>query len=435
MKRYFRSPLGSLLLFCAAPLCAGETGQDPPAAPAAPPAATVPEAQFKTRQASLLVLQDSETPPYAAALKLTATVQDNLPKTADPVLSFAGARVVLPAGLPDNKELAAKWVSDWAAKTEARITSTLQTVRAALTLRAGPLPKGWTVEWALENREVIPRPRQAGLGCAVLLNSLITGTPANPGVALAGPVREDRTVAPVHGLIRLLKGVTPGKCEWVCLSRENLPILYADALAHGPAALAETAPIFTVSTLEEAVALTGAELPAPQRRAIAIFEDIRKALPKTNADKWLKHPKVIAKLGEVLAASPDHCAAQVYLLLATGKLPEKPSLPVSVAMIDMLKNEARAARAKTDTAIASATSLLLSIKPCLHPRTTGYFETSVTYCKGLPESAAEYRHNGLTRATSAPESKDSPHALRRAAMEKELTSLLEEPEVFALVRY
>ena len=382
------------LLASAGAVSAGESGASPASENSSTPASTQP---FKRRQAAINVLQPAKT--KGTVRKLTGTAIESPPPENGQVFLSTSTEVqeiwtrqVLNEKLRTTSTLPPEKL---ATENKRNLQRSFEAARLTNIRSNGAFPEGWTVECSFIPGDLYAHRATASLGCALILESLRTSYVPGESVAVAGLIREDGTIAHVPGLPKMITAAGTTSLKWLCIPRESLMALYAEALTTGPAFLVSI-PVFDVATLAETIPLTGPALPEPQQRAIQLFEDIRKALPAQKSPAlWLKHPKVIAKLNEVLEAAPGHTAARVLLMLAGASEKPAPSPATSIEIIQNMVTEVRGIKFEllvgrgSKSAVLAATKRFDSLKPLLHERTLAFAEAARAFSEQTVDTKKE----------------------------------------------
>ncbi len=259
-----------------------------------------------------------------------------------------------------------------------------------LSVRHNGLPTGWNMELAFEDRYVPKDGPSAALACALLLDSLLSGTDLDKEAAVTGDMNADGSVRPVGGVPDKVRAAGRKRCSVVCIPRKNAEALEEYAVAYGPEILA-AAHLFDVATFLDARALVSVPRSEAMERALLSFQDIQRALPlQTNPTAWLRNPKVIERLKSILADAPESFSARALLTIAEGRAPRQLSLRGSFEIVYTQvqpegnpgkSTETPEARAKR---VKESIKRLESIRDRLDPRIRAYASGAIDFLSTPP---------------------------------------------------
>ncbi len=202
-------------------------------------------------------------------------------------------------------------------------------------LRHDAWPKGRKMEISFENKYNPKDGPSAAVACALLLESAIKGHDLDPGFAVTGDMNADGSVQPVGGIDAKVRGADNRDCTHVAIPAKNKTAVYDTVLMEGFAPILDIQ-VFTIATFDEANALSRKERTEALDQSMASYDKIA-GLYHKNPQSFattVKHPKIIALLEEITAATPNHLSAQMLLEYAKGQLPSTLSLHGSTEFIE-----------------------------------------------------------------------------------------------------
>ncbi|MEO8353515.1 MAG: S16 family serine protease, partial [Chthoniobacteraceae bacterium] len=154
----------------------------------------------------------------------------------------------------------------------------------------------------------------------------------DPLVAVTGDLTVDGSVQPVGGVIEKLRAAIAGQCAITLIPKDNARDAADLALLDGTETLWETQ-IFSISTIDQALAMARQDRTQETGDAIARFAALRARLPAVVTPNYLQSPVVRTELKEVLRAAPNHLSAETLLRAAENTLPPTLSLRRSIEEI------------------------------------------------------------------------------------------------------
>ena len=192
-------------------------------------------------------------------------------------------------------------------------------------------PNGFEVDFSFQDRYEVKDDRSAGLPCALLLHSLITGTEIDPSFAAMGNLAADGSVQPVESAMAKIHGAKRGKCNIVAIPNGNEDKLQDLLLIDGPVPFAGIQ-FHGVSNFAEAEALAFKEKPEAAALAVSEMQKVQEVLTRDPARimQMLQNQFVIARLQTILRGAPNCLSAKYLLLYATGQMPRALTLAGSV---------------------------------------------------------------------------------------------------------
>ena len=157
----------------------------------------------------------------------------------------------------------------------------------------------------------------AGTAFAVLMLSVLEGFDIDPQCAMTGDITVDWKVRKVGGTTAKVRGAMLDKCAYAAIPAVNEAALADMAVLHGNSSLWNIQ-IFSISTLQEAVALARKDRADKLAEAIKLFGDLQGQLAKD--EKATLHSAETHKaLEHILELAPNHASAKYVLALCDGK--------------------------------------------------------------------------------------------------------------------
>ena len=229
--------------------------------------------------------------------------------------------------------------------------SALKEVIKFLRVRHEKWPRGYDVEIAFADHYTPKDGPSAATACALLLDSLVTGTKLDPTFAITGDMNADGSVRPVGGVPAKVRGARSKDCKTVGIPAANARALGDLVLTDGVMPVTHIQ-VFTIRDFDQAKALAVAEKAEPLAEAIAEFALVQRAVGQRGPNV-LRNVKVKAKLANVLKLAPNHLSAKLLLDSATGRAPRSLSLLGSLENIERsaasLLEAARGGKSGRDT--------------------------------------------------------------------------------------
>ncbi|MFH1709302.1 MAG: S16 family serine protease [Planctomycetota bacterium] len=170
----------------------------------------------------------------------------------------------------------------------------------------------------------------AGMAFTVLLLSLFQGFEIDKGFAVTGDITPDGKSGDVGAVAGKIEAAVIDKAVIVGIPFGDVSQLSDVVLLYSRKYLYEVQ-IFSVATVDDAVALARTDRPANISRAIALFGEVQETARKDPA--FLKNQVVLAKLGRVMELAPHHASALWLLNIANGKGPQCLTLSTSLSKL------------------------------------------------------------------------------------------------------
>jgi hypothetical protein len=186
----------------------------------------------------------------------------------------------------------------------------------AVTLRY-PLWEPGRIDVSFGEKFVAHGGPSAGVAFGLLLLSTLEGFDIDPACAVTGDITVDWKVRKVGGVTAKLRGAALDKRAYAAIPRDNEMAAADLAVLYGDSALWDIQ-VFSVGTLQEAVAVARRDRPARLARAIRQFDDLRPELVK-GGRPFLARPATREALKAILELAPNHLSARYLLAVGEGK--------------------------------------------------------------------------------------------------------------------
>ena len=208
----------------------------------------------------------------------------------------------------------------------------------------------------------------AGTAFALVLYSLYDPLRFAEDCAITGDITVDGRVRAVGAVPTKIHAALVDGCHLVAIPKENaadvadVPILY-------PANTLWKLQIFTVDTLDEALAVMRTDRPADLQRAIDLFATVQQSISPGALRLGAVNANLVPTLKEVLRLAPGHASAAAMLRSLEGRAPATLSLRASLDELDRI-TDATLHAAKTEgqpgvdlPALAEGVNRLESLRP------------------------------------------------------------------------
>lgn len=192
-------------------------------------------------------------------------------------------------------------------------------------------PSGQEIEIAFKDKYIAKDGASASTACALMLDAMITGRKLDSNFAVTGDMNADGAVLAVGGVPAKLRGAIKKKSTIVAVPFENRTALLDSVIIDGVETIANIN-VFTIKTLNDAIALSGEERSEQINESIKEFELVQRAVRKSSG--YLKNQQVQEKLRHILKLTPNHLSARLLLLKGTDSLPKQLTLGGSILEID-----------------------------------------------------------------------------------------------------
>lgn len=164
----------------------------------------------------------------------------------------------------------------------------------------------------------------AGTAYAVCLRSLLEGFEIDPAFALTGDITVDGKVRAIGGVIPKVRGAAADHAEIVAVPIDNAELMGDLMLLHSPEPLYQTQ-VFSITNVDEAVALARQTRDADLQRAIDKFDQVQKIL-RDRGERVLRTQDMTDMLAEVVELAPNHVSAGYLLAYARREAPTQLTL-------------------------------------------------------------------------------------------------------------
>jgi hypothetical protein len=258
----------------------------------------------------------------------------------------------------------------------------------------GGWPSGFRIELGFEDKYSEKDGPSAAVACALLLDSMITGMVLDNSFAVTGDMNVDGSVQPIGGVRAKIRGATKGHCKFVAIPSKNESALGDVLLTEGPGPFAAVQ-IFAISKFEEAQAVAYSSKTQPVQRAVANMTQVLDLLQRSQSQMhlWLRDPRVIAKLQQVLVDAPNHVSAKYLLMHALGRTPTTLTLAGSLDAVDNGGSEivgALRTRGQGDAlksqALGSSIGKLTLLRPKVDARVRPYLDGILKFANLVKEA-------------------------------------------------
>ncbi len=194
------------------------------------------------------------------------------------------------------------------------------------------LPQGVKIELAFADKYSGKDGPSAAVACALMCESIVTGIKLDPNFACTGDMTATGEVQKVGGIEAKLRGARHQGVPIATIPNINKQSAIDAYINQGQNAIYDIQ-IFTVEKFDEALEIARLERSPAVRQSIDDFALVAKAL-RQNPNN-IKHPKVIEKLEEVLANTPNCVSAEILLAEARGRAPSRLSIAGSLNAIEI----------------------------------------------------------------------------------------------------
>ncbi|MBX7158380.1 MAG: hypothetical protein K1X66_08360 [Verrucomicrobiae bacterium] len=176
----------------------------------------------------------------------------------------------------------------------------------------------------------------AGTAFTLVLLSLLEDIKIDSLFAITGDITVDHNVRKIGKAPEKIRGATLAGCQLVAIPTANEEDIDDMGLLYPLKSLSEIQ-IFSVATLEDALALARVDKPEKVNQAIELFSSVQKVAMGTS-EAYLKVPRIQAILRQVLELAPNHLSARYLLRRAEGKTPNTLSFLASLDEIFVALN-------------------------------------------------------------------------------------------------
>lgn len=174
----------------------------------------------------------------------------------------------------------------------------------------------------------------AGTAFAMLTLSCLEGFDIDPRCAVTGDITVDWRVREVGGVTAKIRGATLDKCLYALIPEGNeaafvdMPLLYGRSALWG-------IQVFSIATLQQAIAIARTDRTAPLAEAIKLFAGLQVELDKAE-QSMLRSPGTKETLKHILELAPNHLSAKHLLAACEQKAPKTLSVNGTLAQVFVL---------------------------------------------------------------------------------------------------
>lgn len=248
---------------------------------------------------------------------------------------------------------------------------------------ADKLPTDMRIEFSFSDKNSPKDEPSAGVVCALMVDSILSGDKIDPGFAATGAITATGAVQPVGGVPSKIKGAIRKKCTHVGIPIKNKASITDAYILNGIKSLYKIQ-IFTIETFEDARTLAIEERDENTDTAMKEFASVMEVLEKN--EKYISNGKVKAKLRNVVKLMPNHLSARLLYLHSVKKQPKTLSLSGSITGLDnagsslikiMKSGRFMASEGLEDDELADFFSETSKLRPMIDPRTKKYADTYI----------------------------------------------------------
>lgn len=291
-----------------------------------------------------------------------------------------------------------------------------------LSLRHGNWLEAGKIEFSFD----CPYPTDDGvvtsLGCALLMEGLITGQPVDDGICVLGTLNADGSVQPVPGIVERLRKAEENGVRIAIIPEANRYAL-TDLALLGEASVLANMQVFAVGDFDSAWRVANSERPAGLARAIADFERLQSGFDGAKVMKVVNSAQGKALVGKIVENAPNHASAKVMQQAANRTLPKTLSLNGSLEKLFVAYTKMMSAVVADDGQVDRLSASLAEfrrLQPRVEPRTR---QLANVLTKTAADLMAIFR-DGSTRERAMRMAQGHARALNEA-----VSKLTDDPEV------
>ncbi len=162
----------------------------------------------------------------------------------------------------------------------------------------------------------------------LLLFSLYDPLKLAADCAITGDITVDGRVRAVGAVPSKIHAALAGGCRIVAVPKENASAVADVPFLYGANTLWKLQ-VFTVDTLDDALAVMREDRPADLQRAIDLFAAVQRRVGPETPYLSAAHADIVPSLREILRLAPGHASAAAMLKLLEGRMPSTLSLSAS----------------------------------------------------------------------------------------------------------
>ncbi|MFT5468542.1 MAG: hypothetical protein ACI8UO_003652 [Verrucomicrobiales bacterium] len=187
------------------------------------------------------------------------------------------------------------------------------------------------VEFAFQEKFVFKDGDSAGVACALMIESIVTGFKVDPAFTCSGAINPDGTVGAIGGVVAKLRGAEKSGASLIAVPFENSYALN-DLVVLGEAENLARLQVFVVNEFEEAMALARTDRSPEMKASMADFAKLQ-AQFSGGVVNVIKTPEAQQLLTQILERTPNHASAQLMRQVASGSAPKRLSLNGSLEQL------------------------------------------------------------------------------------------------------
>lgn len=196
----------------------------------------------------------------------------------------------------------------------------------AITLRHPEFNTGVNYLISFDDKYTSKSGGSAGTAFAVGLLSIIENVDLDPVFALTGDITVDGKVRKVGGVPMKIRGAQLGGCKYVGIPVDNQTDAGDYMVLNSFRSLVDIQ-IFSITTLDDAIALARADRPEKIANAMKLFGEVQQSL---NGNTALSSPEITAKLDQILTLAPNHLSAKYLRDRTKGQAPTMLTPPTAL---------------------------------------------------------------------------------------------------------
>lgn len=187
------------------------------------------------------------------------------------------------------------------------------------------------VEFAFQEKFVFKDGDSAGLACALMMESIVTGLELDERFTCTGAINPDGTVGAIGGVVAKLRGAEKDGASLIALPLENQYALN-DLVVLGEAESLAQLQVFVVNRFEDAIAIAR---PDRDPEISASMNDFAKLQRQFSGGvlSVIRTAEARQLLDRILERTPNHASAELMRQVAAGEAPTQLSLNGSMEQL------------------------------------------------------------------------------------------------------
>jgi hypothetical protein len=174
----------------------------------------------------------------------------------------------------------------------------------------------------------------AATGFALLMLSTLEGFEIDPRCAVTGDITVDWKIRKVGGVSAKLRGATLDECKLAVIPTGNETAFVDMCVIYGNSAIWDIQ-VFSIATLQDAIAVARKDRSSELSQAIALFADLREKLAKSEKST-LNDPQTRDTLKKILELASNHLSAKQTLAICEGNAPKTLSANATIYQMSVL---------------------------------------------------------------------------------------------------